>query len=264
VLVNPLTLPEPAARMAPRVIDALRDLMERRAIHSATIANPTVAARIREALPSLPLVASVLADISRPNQAAMVADLFDVIVPAGRILRDIAALRALRAAFPGRIRLLVNEGCLPGCLFRTQHFHEMGAGVPHPKSLCGELLTAQPWMRLTGAWVLPQHLRFYEGLYDELKLSGRETLRDPEKFRYVLEAYMRGIPLSPHEIGGGPASPLHPMEIRADFFARTLECGRNCHACSICREVWGTGPNQGGAGAEICQRARDRHSEVDA
>jgi hypothetical protein len=151
-------------------------------------------------------------------------------------MRDLDALEALRAAFPGRIRLIVNEACLPGCPYRVQHFHEMGAGFARPESLCGELLAREPWMRLTGAWVLPQHLHLFDAVADEWKLAGRVTLRDAPTYRKVLGAYIHRWPLAPHEIGGGPASPLEPIEIDESFYARTLRCGHRCHECGECRE----------------------------
>jgi hypothetical protein len=120
----------------------------------------------------------------------------------------------------------------------VQHFQEMASGLSHPQSLCQELLEQQPWMRLTGAWVLPQHLHLYDGLYDELKLAGRVTLGEEAAYRRVLEAYICRRPLGPHAIGGGPASVLEPIEITEEFFARTLECGQRCHECSRCREYY--------------------------
>jgi hypothetical protein len=238
VLINPITLPRPIEEIAPAIIEALRRLIGEFGIASATVSNLLLAARIRDTLPALPLTASVLMDIAQPNQALMLKGICDTLVPASRVMRDLPVLQALRAAFPGRIRLIVNEGCLPGCPYRVQHFHEMCAGFPRPESLCRELLERDAWMRLTGAWVLPQHLYLLEGVSDEWKLSGRVTLRDATTYRRVLGGYIHRRALAPHEIGGGPALPLEPIEIDDDFYARTLRCGRRCHECSECREVW--------------------------
>jgi hypothetical protein len=150
-------------------------------------------------LPDLAISASTLMNIAQPNQALMIQDICDILVPATSILRDMPALRSLRAAFTGRIRLIVNEACLPGCPFRIQHFYEMGSGFPNPHSLCDGLLR--------------QHHR-------------------------VLDAYIYCKPLSPRDIGGGPASVLKPVEISEGFFAYTLECGRRCHECYVCREYY--------------------------
>jgi radical SAM protein with 4Fe4S-binding SPASM domain len=229
VLINPITLPRPVDEIVPSVVESLSCLQEDFGIAGATVANLLLAVRIREKLPSLPLTASVLMDVASPQQATMLAGVCDTLVPASRIMRDLPALQALREAFAGCIRLLVNEGCIPGCPFRVQHFHEMGGGSPCPQSLCEEVLRKHPWMRLAGSWVLPQHLHLYEGIYDELKLAGRVTLQDPASYRRVLGAYILSHALAPNEIGGGPASPTETLNIDEKFFSRTLYCGHRCH-----------------------------------
>lgn len=238
VLLNALTLPRPVEAIAPAVIEALKRLHGEYGLAGATVANLALAMRIREAVPEVPLTASCLMQIALPSQAAMLGGIIDTLVPDTRIVRDLPALKTLKEAFPGRIRLIVNESCLPGCPFRVQHFHEMDSGFPYPLSPCAETLRRHPWMRLTGGWILPQHLHLYDGAYDELKLSGRVTLRDPRRFRRVVDAYVRRRPLAPSDIGGGPASVLDQIEISESFFATTLTCGRNCHECSLCPDYY--------------------------
>lgn len=244
VLLNALTLPRPVEQIAPPVIEALKRLIGEYGLAGATVTNLNLAMRVREALPDLPLTASCLMQIALPSQVAMIAGIIDTIVPDIRIVRDLPALITLRQAFSGRIRLMVNESCLPGCPFRIQHFHEMGNGFPYPLSLCEELLARQPWMRLTTGWILPQHLHLYAGTYDELKIAGRVTLRDPVHYRLVLDSYIQGRPLAPGDIGGGPASVLADIEITEAFFARTLTCGHRCHECSLCRDYYAAAMRQ--------------------
>ena len=238
VLINPIILPRPVNELAPQIIEALKKLAGEFDVRSATVSDRLLAQHIRASLPRLSLTASVLMDIAQPNQVLMLQDVCDTLVPASRIMRDLPALKALRAAFSGKIRVIVNEACLPNCPFRVQHFYEMGSNIGHPHSLCNKLLQESPWLRLTGAWVLPQHLHLYDGVYDELKLAGRVTLRDPDKYLKVLEAYIHRTPLFPNEIGGGPASVLDPIEISEEFFAQTLHCGRQCHTCMLCQRYW--------------------------
>jgi hypothetical protein len=248
ILVNPLTLPRPVDEIAGVVVAELKRLIHQGGIAGATVTNLQLAVRIREALPGLPLTASTLMDIAQPQQALLLRGVCDTLVPATRVMRDLPALRALRAAFAGPIRLIVNEACLPGCPHRTQHFHEMGAGFADPVSLCQEMLAREPWLRLTGAWVLPQHLHLFDGVADEWKLAGRVTLRSPEKYRQVLRAYVNRTPLTPDAIGGGPASVAEPIEVREDFYARTLHCGRACHTCTLCPDYYATAMARKGAG----------------
>jgi hypothetical protein len=114
----------------------------------------------------------------------------------------------------------------------------MGYGKHFPESLCQQTLSEHPWLRLTGAWVLPRHLSHYAGVYDSLKLSGRVTLRDRSRYLTVLDAYVHRRPILPRDIGGGPASVLEVIDVSDQWFAFILNCDKNCHACSVCRETY--------------------------
>jgi hypothetical protein len=238
VLVNPIVLSRPADTLAPDIVSALRRLRDDSGVQGVTVTNLALARAIKEALPELYVVASVLMGIISPLQALIVGDWVDAISPDTRLVRDLAGLKHLRSAYHGRIRLLVNEACIPGCPFRTQHFFEMGYGDLFPRSLCDHMLEQRPWLRLTGAWILPRHLRYLDGLYDELKLAGRVTLRDPERYLAVLGAYVHREAILPADIGGGPASPPEGLSISDGWFEQVLHCDKRCDDCSVCRAYY--------------------------
>ena len=233
VVLNPVVLPRPADEIAPGVVESLRRLHGDYGVRCATVSSVLLAQRIGDQLPDFRLTASTLLDIATPAQALAVNGLFDRLVVPSKMMRNLPALGLLRSAFEGEVQLIVNEGCLPGCVHRLQHFFEMAASESFPASLCEDLLRRKPWLRLTGAWVLPQHLDLYSGLYDGLKLSGRVTLQDAGDYHRVLGAYVGREPLTPDRIGGGPASVQAPLEIDRDFFASTLTCGQTCHECGL-------------------------------
>lgn len=237
-VVNPVVLDRPVEEVAPGVVDALRRLRDEAGLVGVTVANLALGGRIKEALPDLTVAASVLMGIASPAQAMVAGGYVDAIGPDTRLVRDLGGLERLRAAFAGEIRLLVNEACLPGCLFRNQHFYEMAYGRDFPLSLCQQMLEDRPWLRLTGAWILPRHLHFYEGVYDSLKLAGRVTLRDPERYLDVLAAYVQRQPILPRDIGGGPASPLGEFDISDEWFEFVLHCDKRCDVCLVCRQEW--------------------------
>jgi hypothetical protein len=114
----------------------------------------------------------------------------------------------------------------------------MGYGDSHPQSLCQQMLEKRPWLRLTGAWILPRHLVHYEGLYDSLKLAGRVTLRDRDRYLAVLSGYVHREEILPRDIGGGPASVLEGIDMPDELFETILHCDKNCHTCSICRDYY--------------------------
>ena len=238
VLLNPIVLPRPVEQVAPQALDALRKLRDDFGVKSVTVANPTLAKLIRAALPEFTISASVLMGIARPAQALMVRENVDAITADNSLVRDLEGLKQLRRAFSGELRLIVNEACIPGCLHRTQHFYEMGYGDYFPASLCQPMLEERPWLRLTGAWILPRHLVYYDGLYDCLKLAGRVTLRDRTRYLGVLKAYVHRESLLPRDIGGGPASVLEAVDIPDSLFEFMLRCDKNCHACSVCQDFY--------------------------
>jgi len=239
VLINPLVLPRPVNEISGGIIKKVEYYLKNYNLIGVTLANLALAKIIRKTFPSLELTASTLMEISNEQQLVMIGDVFDRLVPPGRILRDIRTLKMLKKRFKGKIRIMVNEGCLPSCVFRTQHFYEMSnPDIAYPDSLCYELLEEKPWLRLTGGWILPQHLSLIEGLFDEIKLSGRISLQRPERYFRVLESYLFRKALYPHETGGGPASVNVPMDIRTDFFKYTLSCRKNCSSCKFCEDYW--------------------------
>ncbi len=238
VLVNPIILPRPIHEIGPHIMTTLRQLYDEYGVQNVVLANLALARLIRDALPMFTITASILMGISTPTQALVARDVVDVIVPDNRLLRDLVGLRRLRAAFAGRLCLIVNESCIPGCLYRTQHFYEMGYGDWFPESLCGPMLAEHPWLRLTGGWILPRHLHYYEGVYDNLKLAGRVTLCNPPDYFHVLDAYIHRRDLLPRDIGGGPASVLEPITISDDLFEYTLTCDKNCPACLRCKTYY--------------------------
>jgi hypothetical protein len=238
VLANPIVLPQPVEEVGPQVLEALRQLHGDFGVRSVTVTNLSLAKLIKAALPEFTVTASTLMEIATPGQALIARDYIDVISPSTSLVRNLHGLRQLREAFAGELRLIVNEACIPGCPYRVQHFYEMGYGEFFPRSLCQAMLEDHPWLRLTGAWILPRHLLHYAGLYNTLKLAGRVTLHDRTKYLSVLRAYIYREPILPRDIGGGPASLLEGIDISDELFQMTLRCDRRCHACSACRDYY--------------------------
>jgi len=238
VLVNPIVLPRPVEEIGPQILAALKRLQDDFGVSSVTVTHLGLARVIRQTLPEFRITASILMGIATPTQALLVRDVVDAIAPDNRLLRDLRALRRLRLAFSGELRLIVNEACIPGCPYRTQHFYEMGYGDFYPQSLCQQMLDERPWLRLTGAWILPRHLSYYDGLYDTLKLAGRVTLRDRTRYLAVLNAYVHREDILLRDIGGGPASVLDPIDVPDALFEYILRCEKDCHVCSVCRDYY--------------------------
>jgi len=238
ILINALVLPQPVQDVYASMGPMLEQAISTWRITEITLTNIALAPLLKSDFPDLALAGSTLMEIDSPSQVMFLSDL-DVLVPSTRITRNPDALYRLKQAFHGDIRLMVNEACLPSCPLRTQHFFEMTRPeIVFPRSLCEDFLVKYPWMRLTGSWVLPQHLHLFDGLYDQLKLSGRISLSNPSRYRHVLKHYVQRIPLLPHEIGGGPAGVCCPLDLDEMFYIKTLACDKNCMACTVCKDYW--------------------------
>ena len=237
ILMNPVVFLDPVEDIAHKAIPIISKLMKDCELTSITVSNVDLAKMLKKEYPSLKLTASVLLDVFESTQLSMLDNYFDTLVPSSRIMRNIPSLKNLRNAFQGKIRIIVNEGCLSGCLWRNQHFYEM-ANKSMPESLCQNFLESKPWMRLTGAWVLPQHLYLFDDVVDEFKIAGRVTLNETETYEKVVSAYIQRTPLGPDSIGGGPASPFEPIEINERFYKTSTECSHNCNDCKICRDYY--------------------------
>jgi collagenase-like PrtC family protease len=237
VLINPLVIPVPTEHIRRQIIDELTRLYELYGIEAATLSDLRLAQMVRRKLPALRLTASCLFDVTEPGQVKALGNVFNVLVPSTRMTRRPDRLALIRSAFRGRIRLLVNEACLDSCLDRKQHFYEMAHSEVVPESLCSDQLRREPWLRLTGAWILPQHVDQIDPLVDEFKLAGRITLRKPEHYKYVLRAYLSRSALWPDEIGGGPASVLSHVSVPLAYFQWMLHCDHACGNCFICQRI---------------------------
>lgn len=233
-IVNPAILNDDPHKISKKIINEIKELSGNTKFTGITLSDTRLARQIKKEIKDIDITASVLMDISTPDQLSMIDDLFNTIVPSSNIVRNLNSLDRLKRSFNGKIRLMLNEACIPGCIWRTQHFYEM-SNFKEPKTLCNNFLDKNPWMRLTGAWILPQHIHLFNGLYDELKLAGRVTLKKRENYIKVLGSYIKKAPLYPHQIGGGPASPLEEIEIEENFYIKTIYCKKTCSDCSICK-----------------------------
>ena len=235
VLINPIVLPQPLEHLEDSLINELINLNKTYGVENATVNDLHLCKTIKTKLPFYKISASVLMRINSPEQIPYLERVVDSISIDTTIIRDLKKIGAIRDCYSGSIKLIVNEGCLPGCPFRIQHFYEMNSDLPHPASLCEKLLEELPWLRLKSAWILPQHLHFYDGLYDIIKLAGRVTLKEPNKYMKVFQAYLEQTPLSPHEIGSGPGGLDKKIPISDEFFYQTITCDKNCSQCDICK-----------------------------
>jgi hypothetical protein len=163
-----------------------------------------------------------------------------------RRLAEVAA--AIRTARPDlSLGLLVNEGCLFACPFKSAHEGQVAMARLRPARVGGDLkerlgclryFFEEPARMFASPFVRPEDVGRLEGLVDFCKLCGRT--RGPRVLGEVVGAYFSG------GYAGNLLWLLDTLEALADrlwvdnpalpddFFARTDGCSRRCRDCGVC------------------------------
>lgn len=238
VLINPIILQKPFEQIEHDVLQELHFLKQYYGITKVTVTDLLLCKSIKTHFNDFHISASTLMQINSSEKIYYIRHYVDCITPDTSVLRNLKKLKEIRDTFHGSLKIIVNEGCLPACPFRIQHFFEMCSNIDYPRSLCRDLLNDFPWLRIKSSWVLPQHLHLYDGLSDIIKLDGRVTLQNPKKFLKVFKAYLERTPLPPNEIGCGPAGMIKDIPISEKFFYTTIACEKKCSHCRICQDYY--------------------------
>ena len=235
VLVNPGCLGDGYTDPQP-ILRHLAELQEV-GVAMVTLTDLNLATLVRRHLPELEISASTTALINSAVKAMLWHDLcgVDDICPDRDVNKRPAALRAIRRAAPAaRIRLLVNDHCLPDCALRMQCMNSIAHNSPtwaqNYLRWCLGIKHQQPWVIYSNSMLVPANLRFYEsaGLVDVVKIQGRQAPTD-----YI-------VALADHYLTDSSA--YDPFDAREDGYAleepdgvfeTVSRCARNCNDCNI-------------------------------
>ncbi|MEW6556052.1 MAG: U32 family peptidase [Elusimicrobiota bacterium] len=104
--------------------------------------------------------------------------------------RNIDLIKQVKEQYKLEIKILVNEGCLPYCPYRIEHFSLMGllpyqlkderaaVSVLQKYGFCYWVHRKTPVYSLMSPFIRPEDIKLYEGIADVCKISGR-TMGDP-------------------------------------------------------------------------------------
>lgn len=189
---------------------------------------------------------------------------FDEIVVDRAFNRDLLNLRKVSDMISkaGKKRkILVNEGCLLGCLFKS--FHDQLIGQAHyfdtvgyqdyvvglrdkypdiemlipglcDTYACGKLYNTEPWRILTSPFIRPEDLGTYADYADSFKISGRVCSTDiiAKRVRAYVDGGFKGNLME--LLDAAPANVNIPNEkLDLNF---TLGCTKVCSECGWCKE----------------------------
>jgi collagenase-like PrtC family protease len=235
VLVNP-------ACLGGGYTDPLTILQHLAELHEAgvtmvTLTDLNLATLVRRHLPELRISASTTALINSAVKAILWRDLcgVDDICPDRDVNKRPAILRAIRRAAPeARIRLLVNDHCLPDCALRMQCMNSIAHNSPTwPQNFlkwCSTIKRDQPWVIYSNSMLVPANLDYYEsrGLIDLVKIQGRQA---PTEYIVALaEHYLSESRIyDPLDNGSGANALEEPLAV----FETVSRCARNCNDCNI-------------------------------
>jgi collagenase-like PrtC family protease len=211
-------------------IAALHDV----GVHMVTVADLSLASSIRSHIPDMELSASTTALVNSAVKAALWRDACDVddICPDRDVNKRPSILRAIRSAAPrARIRLLVNDHCLPDCAARMNCMnsiaHESPRWADTYLTWCSGIKAKRPWVAYSNSLIVPANLSFYEssGLVDVVKIQGRQAASSyiAALVRHYLSDSRRYDPFDDSA----------DLEEPTGVFRTVSRCARNCHECNI-------------------------------
>jgi collagenase-like PrtC family protease len=234
VLVNPTCLGDGYTDASP-ILSHLSDLQEV-GVTMVTVTDLNLAHLVRRHLPELEISASTSALINSSVKAKLWHDVcaVDDICPDRDVNKRPAILRAIRRAAPSaRIRLLVNDHCLPDCALRMQCMNSIAHNSPtwaqSYLKWCLGVKKEQPWVTYSNSMLVPANLSFYEekGLVDIVKIQGRQAPTDyiAALVEHYLTSSRRYDPFDDRE--------GYALEEPEGVFDTVSRCARNCHECNL-------------------------------
>ncbi len=143
---------------------------------------------LRHEFPQLTLHVSVNMFIDSVEKAAQLRHVCDVITLDRSLNYDLQGIAAIRQAVPQRLKLLVNEGCLSGCVHRVQHFNALAHNRNLQTAYCKFLFARSPALILQTPFIRPEDLPPYFSRVDYFKLATRDV-RTAAQLDRLLRAY---------------------------------------------------------------------------
>lgn len=256
-LVISATCDGPGAYTRKRIESLMRSIEKLYTIHqleSVTVANPLLIQAVKNRLPNIRVVASVLAEIDSVQRAMFYDKLgADTIIPDRDINRDINRLKEIKEAISADIRIMVNEGCMYRCPYRLFHFNfishasresrKENTATDHFFNNCHLIDKIDPSQVLKSNWIRPEDVNKYKGIAASFKIAGRtrskEWILNTTK-AYLEESYddnmldIMDSNLNAFKKHFGASIDNKKLET---FHEKVTSCDKNCHRCRYCENV---------------------------
>lgn len=241
--------------LANLVLSVVEYLNENIGIDSITAFSPLVAYIIKKNFKDIEVRASVNMKIGTTRAMEQVKELFDSFVMQREYNRDFVRIEELKKwcnENGKNLSILVNSGCINFCPVQLFHdnvishevevFSKANILEDIPGNCWSFYRNTENWKYLiTGSWVRPEDLHYYEEFFDTVKLATRIN-QNPEK---VIKAYYEerydGNLLDLFEPSHSKI--LYPYIIENskfpdNWFEKIIKCGKLCQNCSYCQEIF--------------------------
>jgi len=214
-------------------------------LKSLVITNPIYISEIKRNIRGIAIESSVNCYVKTVEHALYLRDLgVDVLTIDRDINRDIPLIKKIRDKTGLKLKMVLNEGCLRNCPFRTTHYNYLSHGYRSrdiDNGFCIEILKRNPAKVFSIPFIVPEALHYYKDIVDYYKLSTR-VFSTPQ-IKSCLEAYIR------QDFNGDLLKLLDCLGLsyfdfidykvlkRKNFFETMLKCDKDCVNCNYCNEL---------------------------
>jgi collagenase-like PrtC family protease len=210
-------------------------------LYGVVVSNLLYGREIKQRLPHVAISASVNTDINSIARALYWKEFCDVdyITITDDLNKELKLIKAIKKATGCKIKMIVNQTCMPFCATRFQHqnrtahidkiFKSRNYKEEDPFTNFCEMLykKKKPELAFRSNYVTPYNLRYYKGIVDVFKISGRDR-----STKHVVKKLLQ------YAKGESTFSEFAQMDEPPSVFKHITKCSRECYTCSWCKDMY--------------------------
>lgn len=263
MIVNPIGLSEiySDTKQFNKMIDYIKYYSDIFLLEYVTVTNPILAKALSKVLKYTKIVASVNMFINSLEGIKKAAQLgiTEIYIDRERNY-DINFIKAAKKEYPNiNFRLMLNEGCLPNCLFRVSHFDSVAMStqgeikenlekynLAHFDMGCRVSYGNEPELSLKTTTVRPEDIKYYEEIIDTFKIVGRTTPTYINELRVKAYSsqnyngdYLKLIdnPII-SEVFSKKKVEIPNKKFPDNYMEVKFNCTKNCFKCDYCKKLY--------------------------
>jgi len=225
----------------------LKKMVEKNGLEKIVIFSLPLGLKIKEDFPHIMLEVSTNAYVDSLEKAKYWAEYGKVegICVHGRLNKRIDVLKQIKEQTGLRIAVIANDVCLVNCPNEICHrnfcTYEGGSATLFN---CEGVISEKPWYAFHQRKIVPANLKYYEGIVDVIKLSGRTETTE----NMIKQVKQYATQLDSYEYPGScprTVFPLYPFYLPymlgsepPEVFEKVSKCLTNCEECGYCYKKW--------------------------